>query len=150
MPKKKKKKSPPPLPGHAHREDPRPAALFHIAWVSLAMLGISIPLSPTLGQFIPWTAPALPALIIASALLCSVAVWNSKGRQPLVDPSAEDEYEVKISRLESEIEALSERLNSLETIQAFEARFNTSSGVVTDTPPAFSREEEAGPKKMSV
>ncbi len=150
MPKKKKKKSPPPLPGHAHRDDPRPAGLFHIAWVSLAMLGMSIPLSPILGQFIPWTAPALPALIIACALLCSVAVWNSGDRNPVVDPDTEDEYEAKISSLETDIKTLSERLDSLETIQAFEARPNTRRGVTTDTPPAYSEEEPVLPKKMSV
>ncbi len=148
MPKQKKKKSPPPLPATTNRDDPRPSALFHIAWFTLAMLGMCIPLSPILGQFVPWTAPALPVLIIACSILCSIAVWTSDERQSLEQVENENEFEME--SLKGEVRTLNERLEALETIHAFEARNDLRTGVITDSGPPRSSSESGIKREVSV
>ena len=106
----------PPYKTTSDSHDPRPAGLIHIAWVSLAMLALCIPLIPILGQFSLWSAIGLPVFIIFCAIGCSILFWSRGNTDTIPEKSADDE----IQHLNKKVSSLEKRLEDVETINAFD------------------------------
>ena len=94
--------------------DPRVEGIATVGWVTLAALGISIPLSAIGGAFTGWLAAALPLTIILGAGIMSMRIWSSG--EKLVN---EKENEA----LKDRIQDLEERLANLEMVDSLEAHF---------------------------
>ena len=94
--------------------DPRVGGLITVGWVSLAMLGICIPLVAIIGAFAgPW-ATALPAGIVLGAGLMAIFIWRSGSKAV-----AGDDREKLLAR----IDELEKRLGNLEMIESIEEHF---------------------------
>ena len=98
----------------AESEDPRVAGIATVGWVSLAMLGISIPLVAQLKEVSVLLAGALPIVIMLGAGLMAVRVWSTG--EKTVNRRENEALRKRMAELE-------ERLASLEMVDSLEAHF---------------------------
>lgn len=94
---------------HPPKTDARPDAIGRVWGISLAMLGICIPLCVLL------KSAALPIIVIGAAALVSMLIWQSESRK---NAAADKDAEA----LRARIQELEERLANVEVINSFEER----------------------------
>lgn len=107
-------KSQPEDPGPKPAGDPRVDGLVTVGWVTLAALGISIPLTGIIAGYSGWMAPLLPFGILIGSGLMAMRIWSSGERQ--VNREANEALAARIQELE-------ERLANLEMVDSLEAHF---------------------------
>lgn len=99
--------------------DPRVSGIATVGWITLAGLGLCVPLSTILGRLSPLLAGAIPLTILVGAGLMAVRIWSSG--EKLVNQRENE-------ALKDRIDELDERLKNLEMIDSLEAHFAQKHG----------------------
>ena len=116
--------------------DPRVEGIATVGWVTLAALGICIPLSAIIGETAGWLTPILPLSIIFGAGIMAVRIWSSGEKQ--VNQKEND-------ALRQRIEDLEERLGNLEVVDSLEAHMAERHRPPSEDHDAGSTEPTMGP-----
>jgi hypothetical protein len=99
--------------------DPRVEGIATIGWITLAALGICIPLTGIVGAFAGAAAALVPLSILVGAGLMAMRIWSSGEKQVHLKEN---------EALQGRIRDLEERLANLEMVDSLEAHFAAKHG----------------------
>jgi hypothetical protein len=96
------------------RGDPRVEGIATVGWITLAALGVCIPLTAVIGEFAGAMAVLFPLAVLLGSGIMAMRIWSSGERRV---------NEENREALTERVRDLEERLANLEMIDSLEAHF---------------------------